>query len=223
MPTFNPQHGGMPQLLPALAISKAARRQRQETEVFIQRVFRRQYGAKVTDFLPLLLRLLDEDSRPIAALGLRPAGPAPLFLEHYLPLPVQKMLSCATGNDIHREGIIEVGNLALAGRGGARQLIGWLTVILFAMRFDWVVFTIGPVLANSFHRLGLPLLDLGPATATGLPVEQQSNWGTYYEQGPRVMAGRLADAELFVQQQDVSQGLLLRMWQQVPHVGERVT
>jgi hypothetical protein len=221
MPTFNQLYGGVPQLLPALATSAVVRRERQETEAFIQRVFRCQYDAQVTDFLPLLLRLLDADSRPMAALGLGPAGPAPLFLEHYLPLPVQTMLSRATGNDIDRGSIIEVGNLALAGRGGARELIGWLTVILFAVRFDWVVFTIGPVLANSFRRLGLPLLDLGPATAADLPAAQRGNWGTYYEQGPRVMAGRLADAELFVQQQNVPRGMLLRLWQQVPHVGER--
>ena len=167
---------------------------RQMTEGFIQEVFRKRYGANVNEFLPTLVCLKNAAQEPVAALGFQGAGKHALFLECYLQEPVESLLAAHTGSAVDRGRIVEVGNLALGRPGSAREIIALVTGMLHAVDVEWVVFTTGPLLANSFRRLGLPLLDLGPAEITALPPKQRAKWGSYYEQGPRVMAGCLADA-----------------------------
>ena len=74
-----------------------------------------------------------------------------------------------------------------------QRLITALTAYLHAAGAHWVVFTCGPALRNAFGRLGIDLLDLGPAEVESLPAGEAAAWGRYYEQRPRVMAGRVTE------------------------------
>lgn len=91
---------------------------------------------------------------------------------------------------MEREGIVEVGNLAAHGAGTARLLIIALTRILAAEGLRWVCFTGTPALINSFRRLGLDPLTLGPADPHRMGAELPE-WGSYYDAGPLVMAGEI--------------------------------
>ena len=91
---------------------------------------------------------------------------------------------------MEREGIVEVGNLAAHGAGTARLLIIALTRILAAEGLRWVSFTGTPALINSFRRLGLDPLTLGPADPHRMGAELPE-WGSYYDAGPLVMAGEI--------------------------------
>jgi hypothetical protein len=164
---------------------------RAEAEAFVRRAFAEVHGAKVTQFMPLLMDLRNDQGDLLGVLGLRPAQGGDLFLERYLQQPVEQVLRERVGEVVERSGIMEVGNLAVCEAGGGRWLIVALTAFLHAMHKEWVVFTCGPQLGKAFSRLGLAPLDLGQARADQLSPEEAARWGRYYEQGPRVMAGRV--------------------------------
>lgn len=159
---------------------------RDALEYFIRTVFLRSYGADVRSFYPQLIGIRGSSSELVAVTGLRPASPGPLFCEHYLDRPVEKLPGPLGG--AHRESIVEVGNLAPAGAGQARWLIATLTAYLHGAGFDWCVFTAVPALYNAFRRMGLTPLPLAAADAASLPAHEQGCWGSYFAGQPLVCA-----------------------------------
>lgn len=169
-----------------LELIQAGERERAALEVFISRVFARAYGARVNEFLPRLIGLRGQGARLMAALGMRSGASGALFLEQYLDAPVERLLSVRGGRSVTRAEIVELGNLAAEHPGSARRLILNLALCLHQAGFNWVVFTITPALVNSFQRLGLDLMFLGPARPERLAAEARANWGSYYDSGPMV-------------------------------------
>jgi hypothetical protein len=167
--------------------------QRALVEDFIARRFFDVHGARISSFMPNLLTLFDEDGNPGAALGVRDAGYEPLFLEYYLDLPVEFVL--AKNADLclppSRDCIAEIGNLASVDRRASRRLFGVLTAYLVQQNFEWAVFTGCSALTRMFASLGIETVALGRALQANLPVDQQT-WGGYYEDSPRVVAGRVS-------------------------------
>lgn len=154
-------------------------------EAFVRRTFERTYGACLTSFYPLMLAVRGGQGAYAAVAGVRPAGGEPLFLEHYLDAPVDKVL------DVDRARIVEIGNLSPAGAGQARWLICMICAFLTGAGFFQVVFTAVPRLSNAFRRMGLPLRRLCDAGGHRLPEQQARDWGTYYESRPGVFCGDL--------------------------------
>lgn len=161
--------------------------ERGEIERFIALNFRRAYGARLRRFFPEIVALYRR-GQLVAACGLRFADREPLFLECYLDVPVEQVLSSAARARIGRRDIVEVGNLAVARAGIARDLIVHLTARLHREQLRWAVFSAVPSLRNNFVRLGIPLLALARADGNRLPVEERGEWGRYYEAIPRVSA-----------------------------------
>ncbi|HEY7741403.1 MAG TPA: thermostable hemolysin [Burkholderiales bacterium] len=160
-------------------------------ENFIAARFGRAYGARLTHFLPHLLGVRDGLARWQAAAGYAAAGVQTLFLEQYLDQPIELALAAALGRPIARMGIVEVGNLAAISAGMGRAIIPQLARHLHRLGYIWVVFTATHALRNSFHRLGLRPLPLTRADPARLP-DGGTSWGTYYDQDPVVMAGKIA-------------------------------
>lgn len=160
---------------------------------FIQDRFRRNYGAEVTTFCPELLSLARNDHSLCAVAGIRPAATERLYSEFYLDTDVEIFLAERLGHDeIARGSIVEVGNLAPASVGQARWLIATLTAYLYSSGYEWVVFTAIPPIYNAFTRLGLPLQIYTRADISRLPPEVRDQWGSYYEAGPVVCYGNIA-------------------------------
>ena len=187
--------------------------ERKDTENFIRNCFADAYGADIHQFMPVLLCLKDEFSSTQAALGLRPALNDTLFLENYLDSPVEKILSVAAQKTVSRSEIIEVGNLAIAEKGNIRALIVAMIAFLSTTEFKWACFTIPPLLINSFARLGLHLIEIGSASIDRLPAGEQTSWGSYYQQKPRVMAGYLPNTYLFLKRYSLQSQAISKLWQ----------
>jgi len=190
-----------------------------ELEAFIRSRFADYYAARIRQFMPYLLGFEDEDRKIHAAVGLRPAGgEEPLFLERYLDMPIEQAVEARGSEPVAREGIIEVGNFAALGPGGARQLITALTDVMGALGFHWVVFTGTAMLLNSFERLGIQLIDLGPADPARVGSDLV-DWGRYYDTHPKVMAGNIAQGDRLLQSSGVYQRLGYRpLYQEVVDV-----
>jgi len=77
-----------------------------------------------------------QDGKILAALGLRSAADAPLFLETYLDKSIENSIAEKIARLINRSHIIEVGSLASAHGGGARALIITLTAYLIGASYE---------------------------------------------------------------------------------------
>jgi len=203
-----------PDVPTCVTVSDHASADRGEIETFIHSCFRRTYGADVREFMPRLMALRDDQGRVVASLGLRDAGEGPLFLEQYLDRRIENAIAAAAQRPVSRAHTVEIGNLAAATAGGGRWLIAAMTAYLHAAGYQWVSFTIGPVLQNAFRRMGLNPIDLGPATQDRVP--QPELWGSYYQQGPRVMAGHIAEGYATLVQ---NPGPLHKLWEQAGLAG----
>nr|WP_298139048.1 thermostable hemolysin [uncultured Pseudomonas sp.] len=173
----------------SLYLTDAASKRRSGLEAFIRERFAELHGARVRHFMPCLLGLEDTEGQLLGAVGLRCAAGGPLFLERYLSRPAETVIAEQHGKAApDRQQIVEVGNLAAKSPGAARLLIVALTDLLVAMGFRWVTFTGTAALLNSFQRLGLSPLPLGPADQTCMG-DELADWGSYYDNQPQVMAG----------------------------------
>lgn len=177
---------------PLLQVHAEGDPQRAEVEAFIRDVYGKRYGARVTHFAPTLVALRDGDTITAAA-GYRSAGSGPLFLERYLPRPVDCLLGTHGQSPPLRERIVEVGHLAAARAGEGRRLVLMLGSHLSERGHEWVVGTLTGELRQLFVRIGIPPLTLGVADPALLGADA-GHWGRYYEHNPLVLAGHLPKA-----------------------------
>jgi hypothetical protein len=164
---------------------------RKSIEDYISKQFLEVYGATITHFMPQLLSLTQGD-KTLAALGVKPATDQPLFLQQYLPDPVDRCIATIAKAPTHLNKIVEIGNLVVTKAGSSHLLFILLTQILSLAGYEWVVFTGTPAVKKSLERFGFQLHLLAEATIDRLPSINQSNWGTYYEQRPMVLAGNIS-------------------------------
>ncbi|HJS05250.1 MAG TPA: thermostable hemolysin [Variovorax sp.] len=166
---------------------------RAQVEEFIRRVYARRFGARVVHFAPVLVSLKDRAGTLVAAAGYRDAAHGPLFLEHYLDAPVERVLARHGNPRLSRADIVEVGHLAAGRAGEGRRLIYLLGPHLASRGFQWVVGTLTQELRQLFARIGVAPLELGHANPTALGPDAK-DWGNYYEHAPLVLAGHLPEA-----------------------------
>ncbi|CAN5413856.1 N/A [soil metagenome] len=166
---------------------------RADVEQFIRQIYARQFGADVQHFAPTLVFLRDATDRIVAAAGYRSAGDDPLFLERYLPLPIEELLASESAVNPSRHVIVEVGHLSASKSGEGRRLIALLAVHLAAQEFEWAVTTVTTELLALFVRIGLTPRALGTAEPAALG-EEAGLWGRYYEHHPTVVCGTLQHA-----------------------------
>lgn len=165
---------------------------RKGLEEFIAQVFYRQYNAKLTHFMEVLIGCRTKEDGWIAGLGFSPLVGRQAFLEQYLDQPVERLIDQATqGLDAvkcSRWDIVEFGNFASVWPGASRAMIMRLTEWLFMHRIRWVVFTATNKLKNSFSRLNYNPVQIACADPQRLRGSIQ-DWGTYYDADPQVMFG----------------------------------
>jgi hypothetical protein len=161
---------------------------RAETEQFIADVYRQHFAARLTHFMPVLVSR-SIDGRACAAAGYRSAV-EPLFLERYLPQPVEQVLAAATGQPVAREEIVEIGQFASQCAGEGRRLMLSLARHLVDAGFRWAVITATAELRRLFRLQRLSAQPLAAAQRRCVGDEAPL-WGSYYRHAPKVLAGDL--------------------------------
>jgi len=160
---------------------------RHELESAVVATFHRSYGATVNSFYPDLLGFRGEGGVR-AVVGYRDGTAAQLFSEQYLDVRAETSITRHLRRGVHRDQIVEVGNLALRESGHARWVIAATTVFLHAAGYRWVVFTAVRNLINAFQRLGLRPVVMAQADPQRLS-DGGASWGRYYDAAPLVCAG----------------------------------
>ena len=190
-----PAPGGNPSPARRLLCAERGDPGRARLERHVVRRFARQFGARVTHLLPVLIGLQDAEGRLLGVVGTTPGACAPdgpWFCEQYLAAPVEQALAVTLGRPVSRARLAEVGNLAAEHAGAGRLLLGSLAAWLDGVGCDWSVFTATRPLRLMFRRLGIPLVDLGVADPRQLGAAA-ADWGRYYDGDPRVVAADIAD------------------------------
>lgn len=141
--------------------------------------------------MPTLLALEGHSGRVCGVVGFRQAAAEPLFLERYLQRPVETALAEYAGEAVRRSEIVEVGNLASLSCRAACHLVAALPRVLLADGNRWIVFTATTAVRGMLARFRAPVIELARATRDRL--DEGEEWGRYYDNDPRVVAGYLQD------------------------------
>jgi len=173
-------------------VHSPASSQREELQEFIADRFATVHGARVSHFLPLFLSM-SEQLATHGVVGLQPGFAGELFLEHYLQQPIEQAIATAVERPIDRDSVIEIGNLAVDSCGRGFMLFVVMTCVLELAGYQWMVFTATDEVEKLIRRLGFTPTYLGTANAEALG-EAGKEWGQYYAHNPKVMVGRLAQA-----------------------------
>jgi len=179
----------------------AENRDRARLESFISAVFKKYYNAEIDHFYPNLLSIETADENQSsteqsikAVAGVRCAADEPLFSEYYLSNSLEAELETLYGKPIHRDQVVEVGNLAPANVGQMRWLIASITAFLYSAGYKYIVFTAVQGVYNAFRRMDIPLKLVTEAKQSCLPVEIKDKWGPeYYQLKPMVLAGDIVE------------------------------
>ena len=163
---------------------------RTEVEAFIARVFAKAYGANVQLFMPQLVALRDENNALVAAFGLRKATTEPLFLEQYLDVPIEQLLSASLSIATSRTQITEIGNLAVENPRNAGALIAAVIDYSLTSGVQWCVCTAHHTLQNALIKGGREVTALQMADKNRLSPQALATWGTYYQNNPQIVAVR---------------------------------
>ena len=143
--------------------------------------------------MPTLLLLTGAHGELAAVAGFRCAAHEPLFLERYLPVPIEQALAPLKGVRVQRAEIVEVGNFAALDSRRAKILMSFMPAFFLEVRARWLVFTATAAIRGILSAMGGHCMEVG--TADGACVSGGADeWGRYYSNDPRVMAGHLPSA-----------------------------
>jgi Thermostable hemolysin len=163
---------------------------RSEVEGFIKTVFAQVYGANITEFMPDLVALRDSNGILMAAFGLHSADKETLFLEQYIDVPIEQLLTEGLHRPISRSQITCIGNLAVANPRNAGVLIAHVIQHSLDIGIEWAVATAHHSLQNGLIKSGRDVYALAPADPARLPEPALQQWGSYYRHLPQIVAIR---------------------------------
>lgn len=163
---------------------------RKEVEAYVYLRYRKAFDANLQTFMPVFLTLFEE-GQIISVCGIRNAAHGPLFLEQYLDLPVDALITQRLGVSVARSQIIEFGQLASFSVGYSRRHFGLMAQQLVERGYIYCIFTATDPLTALMRRMGLPLEQVQAVDANRIP--NADNWGDYYHHEPHIHIGRLDD------------------------------
>ncbi len=166
---------------------------RRGVEAYLEAAYARAFDGRIQHHFPTLMSLEDDDGEISAAAGMRLAGLDRLYLEQYLDTPVEAALSQVTGAKVERRQIAEIGNLASHSQGASVFLFIALASHLRRQGCTHVVATATRQLRRGFARLGFPTHLLAHARPSRVG-QAATQWGSYYDRDPEVLAGSISAA-----------------------------
>lgn len=178
-------------IAPALiTFTECDTQERARVEAFIRQTYADAYGAQIMVHYPILMSVADADGQLLAVMGVQSGRRGDFFLDQYLDRPLEEELRERGGAPVEREQILEVGNLAARSAGAAKFLFLAFHVAATLRRYDWVAVTATLPLHRYFNQLGIRTHQLAEADPARLK-ESHSQWGSYYDKKPRVLANTI--------------------------------
>lgn len=162
---------------------------RGDIESYIAQRYSLAFDAHLNTFMPTFMALL-EGGEIRSLCGFRVASDESLFLEQYLDVPADSILSQVFERTIDRRELIEFGQLASFSKGFSTLHFLLMTQKLVESGYEWCIFTATDPLYAMMSRLGLETTILAEADPSRIP-DATYTWGNYYQHQPRIVAGNL--------------------------------
>lgn len=151
------------------------------------------FGASIDGFMPDMAIYRDRAGSS-GIIGFRRASSGALFLENYLDTPIEAQIFAATGVQVSRNRLAEIGQFVIDDRDSVASFFRDLVPFLIEQRFDWACFTGTNRIRELLAKVGFHGLELAAATDQArLPPGDQ--WGSYYDNDPVVVVGKLSDPQ----------------------------
>lgn len=171
---------------------------RYQVEKYIGQQFKSVYAANLADFLPVFLTLSCANKLSASTGISLGSNSQNFFLEQYLDQPVESELKKIINENVARTQLVEIGNLVATSRGASRLMLIILASVLSKAGYEWMIFTATKPLLHSLHKLGFETHVIAEAMPTQLDSNSNADWGSYYDNHPKVVAGRLSSAQKVV-------------------------
>ena len=203
-----------------LQLVKSSDTQRASIEQFIASGFAKAYQADVHSFMPNLLGV-SRAGEWQAVLGLRcaakgtakSAAKTKLFIEQYLPAPVEQLLA-THGMHAERSQLIEIGHLYAINRQSLLQLFVLTAYALDQLNYRYLLCAATTQVRGILSRHGIELTELGEAKAEALG-EDAASWGSYYDTNPKVCVMDLAAVTRLIHSDEKLTALAHQHWPQL--------
>lgn len=166
---------------------------RPAVEAMVRTVFHSEYGARIGAFPERMIVVLDAAGEPRCAAGLRDAETG-FFSEQYLDVPLEVAIAASAGRPVARDAVLELGSVAASRPGALLMLLRGFARVGLGSGYRWGVFTATGRLRRLAQRFAIDVADLGPASVARIANPQ--DWGSYYENDPRVCAVEGLPAEV---------------------------
>ncbi|CAI3797698.1 thermostable hemolysin [Rheinheimera sp. MM224] len=202
-----------------LQLVKSSDIQRASIEQFIASGFAKAYQADVHSFMPNLLGVSRAGDWQ-AVLGLRCAAHTGLFIEHYLPAPVEQLLA-TYGIQAERSQLIEIGHLYAINRQSLLQLFVLMAYALDQLNYRYLLCAATTQVRGILSRHGIELTELGEAKAEALGKDAAS-WGSYYDTNPKVCVMDLAAVTHLIHSDEKLTALAHQHWPQLHQLVARL-
>jgi hypothetical protein len=202
-----------------LQLVKSSDIQRASIEQFIASGFAKAYQADVHKFMPNLLGV-SRAGEWQAVLGLRCAAHTELFIEHYLPAPVEQLLA-TYGMQAERSQLIEIGHLYASNRQSLLQLFVLMAYALDQLNYRYLLCAATTQVRGILSRHGIELTELGQAKAEALG-EAAGSWGSYYDTNPKVCVMDLAAVTHLIHSDEKLTALAHQHWPQLHQLVARL-
>ena len=164
---------------------------RSSLEARVRTGFGHHFNACIEGFMPELA-VYEHATGASGVIGFRNAADESLFLENYLDLPVETVVHLVSGEVVDRGSVVEVGQFVVDERDIVADFFRELVPFLVSQGFEWVCFTGTNRIRALLARIGFAGFPVTLADEERLG-ESRDEWGSYYEQEPVVIVGKLSD------------------------------
>lgn len=162
-------------------------RLRSQIEHEIGLIYQERFAARLTLFPATLVASTSTSGAVMCAAGIRFSDQR-FLSECYLDLPAEIVLQNRCGGSVQRHRIVEICHLVAVSPGFSLSFIADIIEFAESAAADWAIFTATKPLRMLLKRSGMTMLELARAERGRVP--NPSDWGTYYDHDPRVMAVR---------------------------------
>ncbi len=159
-------------------------------EEFIKTAFQKKYNAKISFFYPNFI-VVYKNQTLVGVLGWQKGNNNKFFLECYLEHNIENVIKTKIGIDLKRDEIIEIGNLATIDSYASFCLFAHVFNNLNTLSSKFIVFTATRSLLSILIKMKITTYILSEAKSSCLNKEDITNWGSYYEHKPIVIASPL--------------------------------
>lgn len=157
----------------------------QEASDMVLKVYAELFGASIHGHTDAFIVAQNEETGMVGAcVGVNYGRGKPYFVEYYLPVPAEEVVSIHTGVAVPRKRIIELGPIVSTEGGAGREAMKALPYFAEEQGTFCGLFTATRDLKVILQYMRFPFEPLAEARLDALPPDERAGSGTYYDTQP---------------------------------------